>query len=178
MAQQQHPDVVLLDLNMPVMSGLEALPEIKRIDARIKVLVLTGRDETPYIMRALRGGASGYILKTATEDELVRAVKDVYTGTTVLGKGIAERIVEGLRNMNNLDPLNPEEHMVLKCVAAGFEENDQIAERLQIDLGLVPRLLKNVIDKLGVKNRSEAALMAMRAGWITLDDIRDMTAGA
>jgi DNA-binding NarL/FixJ family response regulator len=175
LARRYTPDVVLLDLNMPVMSGLAALPEIKRVSPNIKVLVLTGRDETPYIMRALRSGANGYLLKTASEDEVVNAVRDVHTGTTVLGQGIAERIVEGLRNMNGVDPLNDEEHAVLRCVAAGYEENEQIAERLGIDESVVPRLLKNAIDKLGVRSRSEAALMALRAGWITMEDIRGMT---
>lgn len=175
LARQHNPDVVLLDLNMPNVSGLTALPEIKRVSPTIKVLVLTGRDETQYIMRALRGGANGYILKTASEDELVKAVKDVYTGSTVLGPGIAERVVEGLRTLNATDPLNDEEHAVLRCVAAGYEENDQIAERLKIDENTVPRLLKNAIDKLGVKSRSEAALMALRAGWITMEDIRGLT---
>jgi serine/threonine protein kinase/DNA-binding CsgD family transcriptional regulator len=175
MCRQHQPDVLLLDLNMPNLSGLDALPQIKHMNPSIRVLVLTARDETPYIMRALRGGANGYILKTATEQEVVNAVKDVYAGTTVLGQGVAERIVEGLRTMNQVDPLNEDEHAVLRCVAAGFEENDQIAQRLGIDESSVPRLLKNTIDKLGVKNRSEAALMALRAGWITMEDIRSMT---
>ncbi|PJF33267.1 MAG: DNA-binding response regulator, partial [Candidatus Thermofonsia Clade 1 bacterium] len=98
------------------------------------------RDETPYIMRALRSGANGYILKTATEQEVVNAVKDVYAGSTVLGQGVAERIVEGLRGMNQSDPLTEAEHAVLRCIAAGIEENDQIAQRLGIEESSVPRL--------------------------------------
>ena len=175
LAKEFAPDVVLLDLNMPNMSGLDALPEIKRQNAMTKVLVLTGRDETPYIMRALRGGANGYILKTSSEEEVVNAVRDVYAGGTVLGQGVAERVVEGLRSMTRIDPLNDEEHAVLRCIAAGFEENDQIAAKLRVDESAVPRLLKNAIDKLGAKSRSEAALMALRAGWITMEDIRGMT---
>jgi len=106
---------------------------------------------------------------------VVSAVRDVYAGGTVLGHGVAERVVEGLRSMTRIDPLNDEEHAVLRCIAAGFEENDQIAAKLRIDESAVPRLLKNAIDKLGAKNRSEAALMALRAGWITMEDIRGMT---
>jgi serine/threonine protein kinase/DNA-binding CsgD family transcriptional regulator len=174
LAIEHKPDVVLLDLNMPNMGGLEALPEIRRVSPNSRVLVLTGRDETPYIMRALRSGANGYILKTSSEEEVVNAVRDVYSGTTVLGKGIAERLVDGLRNLNNVDPLNLEEHGVLRCIAAGFEENDQIAEKMRIPEDTVPRLLKSAIDKLGVKSRSEAALMALRAGWISMDDVRDL----
>jgi DNA-binding NarL/FixJ family response regulator/tRNA A-37 threonylcarbamoyl transferase component Bud32 len=174
LAREHKPDVVLLDLNMPNVNGLQALPVIKEENPKTKVLVLTGRDETPFIMRALRAGANGYILKTATEEELVTAVRDVFTGGMVLGHGVAERIVDGLRNMHNIDPLNADEHDVLRCVAAGIEENDQIAEKLGLDESRVVKLLKEAIDKLGVKSRSDAALMALRAGWITLDDLRHL----
>jgi DNA-binding NarL/FixJ family response regulator/predicted Ser/Thr protein kinase len=173
-SRQQKPDVVLLDLNMPNVGGLEALPQIKAENPGTKVLVLTGRDETPYIMRAMRGGANGYILKTASEKEIVNAVRDVYAGGTVLGEGVAERIVDGLRNLGDSDPLDDQEHDVLRCVAAGYEENDQIGERLGIDEGTVARLLKTAIDKLKVRSRSDAALMALRAGWITVDELRRM----
>ncbi len=172
LARQHKPDIVMLDLNMPNVSGLEALPIIKQENPGTKVLILTGRDETPYIMRALRSGANGYILKTATETELVNAVRDVYSGGMVLGQGIAERIVDGLRNMSAIDPLDASEHDVLRCVAAGVEENDQIAGRLNITETDATRLLKSAIDKLGVRSRSDAALMALRAGWITLEDVR------
>jgi DNA-binding NarL/FixJ family response regulator len=172
--RQQKPDVVLLDLNMPNVSGLEALPKIKAESPETKVLILTGRGETPYIMRAIRGGANGYILKTANELEIVNAVRDVYAGGTVLGQGIAERIVDGLRNLSDIDPLDEREHDVLRCVAAGYEENNQIAERLGIDEGMVTSLLKSAIDKLKVRSRSDAALMALRAGWITVDELRSM----
>ncbi len=174
LALQYQPDVVMLDLNMPNVSGLQALPVIKKNNPNVKVLVLTGRDETPYIMRALRSGANGYILKTANEQEIVNAVRDVYSGGMVLGQGIAERIVDGLRSMNDIDPLNEQEHDVLRCIAAGYEENDQIAEKLGVDEVTVTRLLKNAIDKLKVKGRSDAALMALRAGWITMEDVRHM----
>ncbi len=174
LARQHAPDVVLLDLNMPNVSGLEALPQIKQDNPDVKVLVLTGRNETPFIMRALRAGANGYVLKTTTEEELVKAVKDVYSGGMVLGEGVAERIVDGLRNMNDIDPLSPQEHDVLRCIAAGYEENEQIAERLQIEEATVTHLLKETIDKLKVKSRSDAALMALRAGWITIDDLQNV----
>src|SRR5258706_557198 len=145
LALEQHPDVVLLDLNMPNVGGLQALPEIKAENPKVKVLVLTGRNETPFIMRALRAGANGYVLKTASEEELVNAVRDVYAGGMVLGEGVAERIVTGLRSMSDIDPLDEQEHDVLRCVAAGFEENDQIAEQLGLDEAIVTRLFKDAI---------------------------------
>ena len=174
LTRQHKPDVVMLDLNMPNVNGLTALPIIKTEHPDVKVLVLTGRDETPYIMRALRAGANGYILKTATEKDIVNAVRDVYAGGMVLGEGIAERIVTGLRNMSDVDPLNEEEHDILRCIAAGLEENDQIAEKLGLDEVEVAKLLKSTLDKLKLRSRSDAALMALRAGWITMDDVRHL----
>jgi serine/threonine protein kinase/DNA-binding CsgD family transcriptional regulator len=174
LTRQHKPDVVMLDLNMPNVNGLTALPEIKKEHPNVKVLVLTGRDETPYIMRALRAGANGYILKTATEKDIVNAVRDVYAGGMVLGEGIAERIVSGLRNMSEVDPLNEEEHDVLRCIAAGLEENDQIGEKLGKDEVEVAKLLKSTLDKLKLRSRSDAALMALRAGWITMEDVRHL----
>jgi serine/threonine protein kinase/DNA-binding CsgD family transcriptional regulator len=172
LAQRESPDVVLLDLNMPKMTGMLALPQIKKNNPRSKVLILTGRDEIPLVMQALRNGANGYILKTASEDELVKAVKDVYAGSLVLGEGIAEKLVEGIRQVGLMDPLDADEHMVLRYVAAGYEENAVIAEKMGIPDTQVARLLKNAIDKLGMGSRAEAALMALRAGWILIEDIQ------
>jgi serine/threonine protein kinase/DNA-binding CsgD family transcriptional regulator len=174
LARELRPDIVMLDLNMPKLSGMLALPQIKRDAPNVKVLVLTGRDETPLIMQALRNGANGYILKTAGEDELVKAVRDVYTGGLVLGAGIAEKLVDGLKSLRYEDPLTIDEHQLLRYVAAGAEENQAIAARMNIDENEVARLLSSTIDKLGVANRAEAALMALRAGWILIEDIHGM----
>lgn len=170
---EYKPDVVLLDINMPKMTGLRALPEIKRIHPAARVVILTGRDETPYIMEALRNGANGYILKTAEEADLIKAVKDVYAGGLVLGQGIAEKIVDGLKTLGN-DPLTADEHDVLRVIAAGHEDNARIATKLNLDEQKVITTVARIVDKLGVSNRSEAALMAIRAGWILIDEIQRM----
>ncbi len=172
LVEQIKPDVLLLDLNMPVMGGLTALPQIKQMNPAVKVLVLTGRDETSYIMRALRGGANGYMVKTAGEHELIQAVHDVSSGNLVLGQGVAERIVQGLQLMNQVDPLTEEERDVLRCIAIGDEDNAAIARRLGWDETQTTRIVIQVIDKLGVKTRVDASLTALRAGWISVDDIR------
>jgi DNA-binding NarL/FixJ family response regulator/tRNA A-37 threonylcarbamoyl transferase component Bud32 len=172
LADQLQPDLILLDLNMPRKSGLAALPELKAAHPEIKVLVLTGRDENAYIMRALRSGANGYMLKTANEHELLQAVRDVQAGGLVLGEGVAERIVQSLRLMDQMDPLNEDERDVLRCIAIGDEENALIAKRLGWDELHTTRTVMSVIDKLGVKSRTDAALTALRAGWISVDDMR------
>lgn len=172
LAEQLQPDLILLDLNMPRMSGLAALPQIKAAHPEIKVLVLTGRDENAYIMRALRYGANGYMLKTASEQELLQAVRDVQAGGLILGEGVAERIVQSLRLMDQMDPLDEDERDVLRCIAIGDEDNALIARRLGWDELHTTRTIMSVIDKLGVKTRTDAALTALRAGWISVDDIR------
>ena len=90
------PDILLLDINMPGRSGLEILPLLRRDAPDVKVLILTGRDEDAYIVRALRSGAHGYILKSADEKELIDAIAKVMSGQLVLGRGVAERVVTGL----------------------------------------------------------------------------------
>jgi DNA-binding NarL/FixJ family response regulator len=172
LADQLKPDVMLLDLNMPRKGGLAALPELKAGHPDMKVLVLTGRDENAYIMRALRAGANGYMLKTANEHELIQAVRDVSLGGLVLGEGVAERIVQSLQLMDQIDPLTEEERDLLRCIAVGEEDNAAIARRLGWDDIQVTRTVMRVVDKLGVKNRTDAALAALRSGWISIDDMQ------
>lgn len=171
--REQQPNVLLLDLNMPGVSGLDVLPDIRKTWPDIKVLVLTGRDEDSYIMRALRAGAHGYILKTASEDELVQAVKDVYQGHLVLGRGVAERVVQGLMARDAPSgELSELDRVILMGIAAGLT-NDQIAERVRIDPQLVDEQLMTLIDQLGAKSRSEASLIALRRGLIMLEDLHN-----
>jgi DNA-binding NarL/FixJ family response regulator len=172
MVRQQRPDVLLLDLNMPGTSGLDVLPQIRADLPEIKVLVLTGRDEDAYIIRALRAGAHGYILKTTDEKDLLQAVLDVHRGHLVLGHGVAERVVQGLmaRDAGVPQELTDLDRTILIGIAAGLT-NDQIAERLRIDAQLVAAQLVTLIEQLNAKSRTEAALIALRRGLISLEDL-------
>jgi DNA-binding NarL/FixJ family response regulator/tRNA A-37 threonylcarbamoyl transferase component Bud32 len=172
--REQRPDVLLLDLNMPGVSGLDILPQLRDTCPGTRVLVLTGRDEDAYIVRALRAGAHGYILKTIDERDLVQAVIDVRNGHLVLGHGVAERVVQGLmaRNDGEASDLSDLERTILIGVAAGLT-NDQIADRLRIDPQLVAAQLVALIEQLNAKSRSEAALIALRQGLITLEDLHN-----
>lgn len=166
-----QPDVLLLDLNMPGTSGLQVLPELRAQLPELRVLVLTGRDEDAYIMRALRAGAHGYVLKTISEAELVAAVQDVAAGHLVLGHGVAERVVQGLMSADSDTPkFSDLDRAILTGVAAGLT-NDQIAERLKIDPQLVTTQLVFLIDQLEADSRVEASLIALRQGWIMLEDL-------
>jgi DNA-binding NarL/FixJ family response regulator len=173
-AREHRPDVLLLDLNMPGVSGLDILPQLRATCPDTKVLVLTGRDEDAYIVRALRAGAHGYILKTIDEADLLQAVIDVRNGHLVLGHGVAERVVQGLmaRNDGRANDLGDLERTILIGIAAGLT-NDQIAERLRIDPQLVAAQLVVLIEQLNAKSRSEAALIALRQGLITLEDLHN-----
>ncbi len=173
MVREQQPDVLLLDLNMPGLGGLDVLPEIRSTLPDIKVLVLTGRDEDSYIMRALKAGAHGYVLKTTDENELVKAVLEVAEGHLVLGHGVAERVVHLMaQGDNEATPLSDIERTILLGTAAGMT-NDEIAERLRIDPQLVAAQLIQLMQHFDAQSRTEVALIALRRGVIDLDDLHN-----
>lgn len=166
------PDVLLLDLNMPVKGGLEIIPSVRAEAPNVKILVLTGREEDWYIMRALRAGAHGYILKNADENELVDGIIKVTQGQMVLGQGVAERIVTGLVG-GDADLLNVNERQVLLYVAAGFENAD-IAKHLQLSQTVIIETLARAMNKLNAEDRNQAAMTALRQGLISMDELHDL----
>ena len=167
----EEPDVLLLDLNMPGTSGMAILPRIRAEFPDVKVLVLTGRDEQTYIMEALRAGAHGYVLKTSSENDLAQSVREVTTGRLILGRGVAEKVVDYLMERDVQDtPLNGTEQDILTCVAAGFD-NAEVGRRLGLGEMDVARYLMEIVDRLEVSSKTEAALVALRAGWIRLDEL-------
>jgi serine/threonine protein kinase/DNA-binding CsgD family transcriptional regulator len=167
-----NPDVLILDLNMPGKGGLDVLPQIRSNAPSVKVLVLTGRAEDGYIMRALRAGAHGYILKSAEETELLEGITKVAQGHIVLGHGVAEKVVTGMLGGGVTDDkqLTDREREVLLYVAAGHE-NDAIARRLHSTMPQVIEALAGAMDKLGARDRNSAALKALAEGHILLDEL-------
>ena len=170
LCEEAPPDVLLLDLNMPGGSGLEILPRIREAHPDTRVLVLTGRTEDAYIMRTLQAGAHGYLLKTSSQEELLDAVRKVSRGNMILGSGVAERVVADLLQGQQRDPLTDEERAVLLCIVRGEESNEAIARKLGYSEQEVVTCLKQAIDKLGAQSRVQAALIALRRGWITIDE--------
>ncbi len=168
------PDVLLLDLNMPNKGGLEIIPSVRSEAPNVKILILTGREEEWYIMRALRAGAHGYILKTADEAELLDSIIKVTQGNMVLGQGVAERIVGGLvGGSDDKNLLSQTERQVLLYVAGGFENAD-IAKHLQLSQTVVIEALAQAMNKLNAGDRHAAALVALRLGHISLDELHDL----
>ena len=169
-----QPDVLVLDLNMPGKGGLEVLPLIRAQAPNVKVLVLTGREESGYIVRALRAGANGYILKSSDEDELVDAILNVQKGHLVLGHGVTEKVVTGLLRDKEVDnEIGAMERQVLLYVARGYD-NNSIAQRLNLAMPLIIETLASAMNKLGAKDRNEAALLALRDGHILLDELHTL----
>jgi serine/threonine protein kinase/DNA-binding CsgD family transcriptional regulator len=172
---ETHPDLLILDLNMPNKSGLEVLPEIKVQASHVKVLVLTGRDDDAYIVRALRAGANGYILKTADEGELFDSMSKVIRGELVLGRGVAEKVVTGLLGDGEKHRLSDIERQILLYVAGGYD-NSLIAQQLAMSMTDIIEALATIMNKLQAKDRNSAALKALRYGDISLDNLHNLIA--
>jgi DNA-binding NarL/FixJ family response regulator len=156
-----NPDVVLMDLTMPGMSGLEATRRIVRDHPATAVLVLTMVDDDAAVSTALRAGARGYLLKGAVQEEVLAAVRTVVEGGAVFGKGVAGQLLSGGRQRYDVT-LSPRETEVLSLVAEG-RSNAEIARELEISLKTVQNHVANILQKMQVSDRTQAALRAR--GW-------------
>ncbi|MBE2266970.1 MAG: protein kinase, partial [Anaerolinea sp.] len=165
------PDVLLLDLNMPIKGGLDILPDVRKQAPNVKVLILTGRDEDWYITQALRSGAHGYLLKSSSEGDLLDGINKVVQGHLVLGQGVAEKVVTGMLGQGN--QLSEDERKLLLLVAGGYD-NEAIADRLRLTMPGVIETLARAIDKMKAKDRHAAALNALRLGYIMLDELQTL----
>jgi DNA-binding NarL/FixJ family response regulator len=155
------PDVVLMDLTMPGMSGLEATRRIVRDHPATAVLVLTMVDDDTAVTTALQVGARGYLLKGAVQEEVLAAVRTVVEGGAVFGKGVAGHLLSGGRQRYDVS-LSPRETEVLSLVAEG-RSNPEIARELGISLKTVQNHVANILQKMQVSDRTQAALRAR--GW-------------
>ena len=158
------PDVVLLDLRMPRMDGLEVLEEVKMLKLPGKVIIMTTFDSEEDVQRAMKSGARGYLLKDSTQEEIVDAIRRVSLGETYLPARIVQKVAEGMRKPE----LSPREVEVLQWVAAG-KSNKEIGTQLFIAEGTVKTHVKNVLEKLAVVGRTAAIREAVHRGLVRLN---------
>ena len=159
-----RPDVVLMDLRMPEMEGVEAVRRIREIDPQARVVVLTTYDADEDIARALQAGAKAYILKDIAADALVACIRDVLAGKTYLAPAAAAKLAEGVTRVQ----LTPREMATLRLMADG-KANKEIATALDISERTVKTHLGHLFDKLGVTSRTEAIKVATRRGLVRLE---------
>jgi DNA-binding NarL/FixJ family response regulator len=158
-----HPDIVLMDLRMPVMDGLTATRAILADDPDARIIILTTHDGDEDIHRALTAGARGYLLKDMMRTDLLTVIRTVHRGQRGIPAPIAARLAEHAPRIG----LTPRELEVLQLVAAGLS-NAQVAERIGRTEGTVKVHLKNILQKLDVRDRTEAVTTALRRGFIRL----------
>jgi len=160
---QAKPDVVLMDLRMPEMEGVEAIAELRHIDPNIRVVVLTNYEEDEYIFRAMQAGAMGYLLKNTPQEEIIHAVEQVHRNNCCISPDFARRLTETIAR----EELTQREVEVLKLVADGLT-NKEIAAQLFISAKTARNHVASCLLKLGADDRTEAVTTAVRRGLIRL----------
>lgn len=169
-ATSLDPDVLVVDLSMPVIDGAEATRRIKRDLPSVRVLVLTVHEERLYLSQLLRAGASGYVLKRTAADELLRAIRTVAKGDTYIDPALAATVVEGyldsrLSHQATSETLSEREREVVIRIAKGFS-NKEIAAELGLSVKTVETYKGRVAEKLGLRTRVEIVKFAAQQGWL------------
>ena len=177
MATEMQPDVVIMDIAMPKINGIEATRQIKLIHPTTAVLILSAYDDDEYVLGLLKAGAAGYLLKHASGDELISAIRAVHKGEPVLDPTIARKVINYFRFPDKLPgPERPSERLskreidVLKLAAKGLSNKD-IASELHLSKRTVEGHLRTIFNKLGVGSRTEAVLHGLNKGWFGLEDL-------
>jgi two-component system response regulator NreC len=173
LVELRHPDLVLLDITLPDLSGLEVTRRLVRNWPGIRVLILTMHEEESFFFEALRAGAAGYVLKGADSEELIYAIHAVWEGGVYLPPKLAARLVQDYLNrqfqpFQEEIPLTPREQTILRLIAQGLT-NRQIAERLSLSLNTVKTHRQHIYEKLGLHRRADLVAYALRRGLITPD---------
>lgn len=172
-----HPDVVVMDIAMPNLNGIEATKQIKEKYPEIAVLILTAYDDDQYIFALLEAKAAGYLLKTVRGQEMLATIRAVCSGESVLQPSVARKVIErynaamrpGSKGLT--EPLTKKEMDVLRLAALGIT-NKEIAEELHLKVQTVRSRLKKIFKKLDVSSRTEAVMYALKKGWISLHELQ------
>jgi len=171
--EEYKPDLILMDLSMPRMNGMEAIKEVKKLLPDTKILVLTIHKTEEYILPVLKAGADGYLLKNDTQEELMTAIKSVLEGKSYLSPGVSQKVIEGyvegsktVKTKSSWDTLTQREREVLKLIAEGYK-NREIADDLCISIKTVVKHRANLMEKLDLHNISALTTFAIEKGLVT-----------
>lgn len=177
LATEMLPDAVIMDISMPVLNGLEATKQIKATNPSIAVLVLTVHSDSEHILSILRAGAGGYLTKSVYGDEVIHAVRALVSGETVLSPAVSQQIFKYAfqhsskpKDLGTGSTLSSRELEVLHLAAKGISNKD-IAQRLDLSLRTVKGYLANLFQKLNVASRTEAVIICLKKGILTLKDL-------
>ncbi len=161
----EKPDVVLMDINMPGMNGIECVERLKRLMPTLQIVMLTVYEDTEQIFRALAAGATGYLLKRLSPTKLLQAIREVQGGGSPMSNSIARKVVASFQKAKQTDEkqphLSPREQAVLDCLAKGLTYK-QIADQLEISIDTIRTHLRRVYEKLHVQSRTEAVAKYLR----------------
>jgi NarL family two-component system response regulator LiaR len=173
LARTTQPDVILMDIVMPEVDGVQAIRQIVHDNPTARIIALTMYREEQYMLLAIRAGARGYLLKTVDAGKLIAAIEAVHRGDYLIDPIIASRVLSELHliapELPHNEPLTESEMAILRLVAHGVE-NQEIAQVLNYSVYTVANRLRTIYEKLHVTNRTQAALYALRQGWATLDE--------
>ncbi len=171
------PDLIIMDVTMPKLNGIEATRKVKKENPNIAVLALTVHDDTEHIMGMLDAGAAGYVTKSIFDEELVKSVRAVVSGETVIGPPVLKEVLQhALKYMGKPDPVKTKNKLstrdleILKLAAKGLN-NKNIASELNLSPLTVKVYMVEIFSKLNVASRTEAVITALKTGLLTIDDI-------
>lgn len=171
-----NPDLVLIDLKMPIMNGIIATRTIRRDFPNVRILVLTTYDDDEWVFDALRAGAEGYLLKDTPPAQLITAIKGTIEGKAYIDPKVTGKVIDQAKSSTNISTtekdfkLTDREEDILKLIAQGFSNAD-IAERLFLSEGTIRNYTKSLFRKLGVSARTQAAVMAIKHGLVKINEL-------
>jgi DNA-binding NarL/FixJ family response regulator len=176
LARRLRPDVILMDINMPVLDGVQATHLIVEADPSVRVIILTMYRQDRYVFEAVKAGARGYLLKDIDEEDLVATIRAVHQGDALISPSLAVKLLDEFRRLGqmadeteDMEGLTQGEMEVLRLVAQGAD-NKAVAERLALSERTVANRLSTIYEKLHVNSRTQATLVALRRGWATLNE--------